>query len=57
MCFILVHVGIRSVLVLLKKAYMGEDEVQLNSYVFFTFPPFFYLAKHLNLGHLIQYQG
>ncbi len=32
MCFILVHVGLRSVLVLLKKAYMGEDGVQLNSY-------------------------
>ncbi len=33
MCFILVHVGLRSVLVLLEKAYMGEDGVQLNSYL------------------------
>ncbi len=32
MCFILVHVGLRSVLVLLEKAYMDEDGVHLNSY-------------------------
>ncbi len=32
MCFILVHVGLRSVLVLLEKVYMGKDGVQLNSY-------------------------
>ncbi len=36
MCFILVHVGLRSVLVLLEKAYMGEDGVQLNSFVYST---------------------
>ncbi len=35
MCFIFVHVGLRSVLVLLEKAYMGKDGVSLNSYPFF----------------------
>ncbi len=34
MCFILVQVGLRSVLMLLEKACMGEDGVQLNSYDF-----------------------
>ncbi len=33
MCFILVHVGLRNVQLLLEKAYMGEDGVQLNSYL------------------------
>ncbi len=37
MCFILVHVGLRSVLVLLEKAYMDEDGVQPNSYDIFIF--------------------
>ncbi len=34
----LVHVGLRSILVLLEKAYMGEDGVQLNSYTKRTLP-------------------